>query len=147
MAQYLKMTFAVESCRMMAFPCCFIKLFNRLGSIAMNIVGLSSLRALNLSLMLFAGSIGVAGLSGCATVGKDFAASRVVELKIGETTQNQVREMFGQPWRMGMEDGRHTWTYGKYRYSLFGPAETEDLVIRFDNNGTVRSYTFNTSKK
>ncbi len=113
----------------------------------MNNVSLSSLRAVNLSLILLTGSISFAGLSGCATVGKDFAASRVVELKIGETTQNQVREMFGQPWRMGMEDGRHTWTYGKYRYSLFGPAETEDLVIRFDNTGTVRSYTFNTSKR
>ena len=97
--------------------------------------------------MLFAGSIGVAGLSGCMTAGKDFAASRVMDLKIGETTQQQVREMFGQPWRMGREDGRHTWTYGKYKYSLFAPVETEDLVIRFDNNGIVRSYTFNTSKK
>lgn len=103
------------------------------------------LKPFKLSLLLLAVTVG--GLSGCATVGKDFPASRVVELKIGETTQNEVRAMFGQPWRMGMEDGRHTWTYGKYKYSLFGPAETEDLVIRFDTNGTVRSYTFNTSKK
>lgn len=113
----------------------------------MHNTALSSVRVLNLSLILLAGSVGFGGLSGCATVGKDFPASRVMDLKIGETTQNQVREMFGQPWRMGMEDGRHTWTYGKYKYSLFAPAETEDLVIRFDNNGIVRSYTFNTSKK
>lgn len=106
-----------------------------------------SFRALKLSLLLSAGLLSVGGMQGCMTVGKDFAASRVIDLKIGETTQQQVREMFGQPWRMGREDGRHTWTYGIYKYSLFSPAETEDLVIRFDNNGIVRSYTFNTSRK
>ncbi|GAB4273702.1 MAG: hypothetical protein Kow0065_22380 [Methylomicrobium sp.] len=104
-------------------------------------------RKIRVTLLLTAVLATSSHLYGCATVGQDFAASRVVDLKIGETTQRQVREMFGPPWRMGREDGRNTWTYGKYRYYLFGPAETEDLVIRFDNNGVVRSYTFNTSKK
>ena len=85
--------------------------------------------------------------SGCASVGQDFAASRVMEIKIGETTQQEVREIFGAPWRVGIEDGKNTWTYGKYKYSLFGADETEDLVIRFDNRGIVRSYTFNTTRK
>ena len=41
----------------------------------------------------------------CATVGRDFPVERVPEIKIGETTQSQIREMFGAPWRTGIEDG------------------------------------------
>ena len=89
---------------------------------------------------------GILQINGCATIGQDFPNSRVSDIKIGQTTQQQVREMFGLPWRMGIEDGRNTWTYGRYRYSLFADDETKDLVIRFDNQGVVRSYTFNTSR-
>ncbi|OQK16470.1 hypothetical protein AU255_00755 [Methyloprofundus sedimenti] len=83
--------------------------------------------------------------TGCASVGQEFPVSRVVELKIGETTQQEVREMFGEPWRTGIEDGFVTWTYADYYYSLFSPADTQDLVIRFDKKRLVRSYTFNSS--
>ena len=94
-------------------------------------------------------SLTVAGLflmAGCATVGKDFPASQVTALQIGKTTRDEVREIFGAPWRTGIEDGRRTWTYGKYKYSLFAPARTQDLVIRFNDEGRVVSYTFNTTE-
>ncbi len=48
--------------------------------------------------------------------------------------------------RVGIEDGLRTWTYGRYRYRLFGRARTEDLVLRFDAQGVVASYTFNTTE-
>ncbi len=51
----------------------------------------------------------------------------------------------GPPWRVGVEDGRRTWTYGRDRYRRFGRARTEDLVLRFDDGGKVVSYTFNTT--
>jgi hypothetical protein len=54
--------------------------------------------------------------------------------------------MFGSPWRVGIEDGRRTWTYGKYRYRLFSETSTQDLVVRFDDKGIVVSYTFNTTE-
>lgn len=82
----------------------------------------------------------------CATVGRDFPVSRVPEIQIGKTTQDEIREMFGSPWRIGIEDGRRTWTYGKYRYRLIGEPSTEDLVIRFDERNVVVSYTFNTTE-
>ncbi|HUT23067.1 MAG TPA: outer membrane protein assembly factor BamE, partial [Sumerlaeia bacterium] len=81
--------------------------------------------------------------AGCATVGRDFPVARVSDIRMGETTQNEVRAMFGSPWRVGIEDGQRTWTYGKYRYRAFGQASTQDLVIRFDGRGVVASYTFN----
>ncbi len=94
--------------------------------------------------------LGMAGamlcLAACATVGRDFPVSRVSDIVIGETTQVQIESMFGSPWRVGIEDGLETWTYGKYRYRLFGETSTQDLVIRFNENDIVSSYTFNTTE-
>ena len=52
--------------------------------------------------------------------------------------------MFGQPWRTGIEDGLQTWSYGFYRYGV-SDTKTRDLVVRFATDGTVASYTFNSS--
>ncbi len=83
---------------------------------------------------------------GCATVGKDFPVEKVSGIQIKKTTQQEIRKVFGPPWRIGIEDGQNIWTYGKYRYKLFGEASTTDLVIRFDNNNVVESYSFNTTE-
>ena len=83
----------------------------------------------------------------CATVGHNFPAARVSDIRIGETTQDQIREMFGDPWRVGIEDGQRTWTYGKYRYRAFKEASTQDLVVRFDERNRVASYTYNTTEQ
>ena len=84
-------------------------------------------------------------LSACFTVGKSFPDYAVPDIKIGKTTESEIRKLFGSPWRTGMDDGDRTWTYGYYRYSLFKAAKTEDLVVRFDKDGVVSSYTFNTT--
>ena len=100
---------------------------------------------------LFANLLGIAAMfvlftGGCATVGRDFPVSQVSDIRIGKTTQDDIRATFGSPWRVGIEDGRRTWTYGKYCYRLFGQASTRDLVIRFDDRNVVVSYTFNTTE-
>ena len=84
-------------------------------------------------------------LSACFTVGQSFSNYAVPDIKIGKTTEAEIKTMFGPPWRTGMDDGDRTWTYGHYRYSLFGSAKTEDLVIRFGTDGVVSSYTFSTT--
>ena len=99
-----------------------------------------------LCLLMVMMTIWIVLFSGCATVGHDFPVERVSEIRMGKTTQSEVREMFGAPWRVGIEDGQRTWTYGKYRYTPFGESRTQDLVIRFDQNDVVRSYTFNTTE-
>ena len=86
-------------------------------------------------------------LSGCVTVGHEFPAGQVSSIKIGESTQNDVTNLFGTPWRTGIENGLKTWTYGDYNYSLFGNGNSEDLVIRFNKNNVVSSYTFNSTKR
>lgn len=85
------------------------------------------------------------GATGCLTVGREFPVRSVRELRIGETTRDDARRMFGEPWRTGLEDGQRTWTYGHYRYSIFGETRTRDLVLRFDEGGVVTSYSFNST--
>ena len=82
---------------------------------------------------------------GCATVGHEFPVDPVSQITIGETTRAEIEEQFGPPWRVGIEDGMRTWTYGHYRYKLFGEAKTRDLVLRFDDRGVVTSYTYNST--
>ncbi|MBU0743030.1 outer membrane protein assembly factor BamE [bacterium] len=97
---------------------------------------------------VLAGALACAWLiaAGCATVGRDFPMGHVSEIRIGETTQAEIRETFGAPWRVGEEDGKRTWTYGKYRYRLLGRPRTSDLVVRFDDGGVVASYSFSTTE-
>jgi outer membrane protein assembly factor BamE (lipoprotein component of BamABCDE complex) len=98
-------------------------------------------------LLSFFSAISLAAfLSGCFTVGHNFPVDQVAAIKIGKTTQDEVKSMFGSPWRVGMEDGQRTWTYGKYRYSAFAETSTQDLVIRFNDRGVVVSFTFNTTE-
>jgi len=84
--------------------------------------------------------------SGCARVGTDFDSAKVYEITVGKTTKEDIKTVFGRPWRIGIEDGKTTWTYGRYEYRVFGKSDTKDLVVRFDSEGIVTSYTFNTTK-
>ena len=98
---------------------------------------------------LFLCSLTLAGVflsGGCATIGHDFADREVARIQIGKTTQNDILAMFGSPWRVGVDDGKKTWTYGNYHYSLFNDAKTKDLVVRFDDKGLVTSFTYNTTE-
>lgn len=83
-------------------------------------------------------------LAGCFSAGKDFNVHMVPQIQLHTTTKAQVEQMFGAPWRTGIEDGKQTWSYGTYKYG-FSDTLSRDLVVRFDSNGTVASYTFNTN--
>ena len=90
--------------------------------------------------------VALAALSlSCATVGKNFEATKLSWLKGGETTKQQVFEQLGQPFRVGSESGELTWTYGYYEYRAFGDSNTKDLVLHFTADGKVRAFTLNTS--
>ena len=83
--------------------------------------------------------------SGCITLGKDFPEVNVSTISIGVTTKNEVRKLFGSPWLSGVQDGKPAWTYGIYDYSLFGEREAKDLVVQFDDQGKVSSFTYSTT--
>jgi outer membrane protein assembly factor BamE (lipoprotein component of BamABCDE complex) len=89
---------------------------------------------------------GLLFFSSCISLGKDFPVSHVPAIKIGQTTKSEVRKLFGSPWLSGNQDGELAWTYGNYDYSVFGEREAKDLVIQFDDNGVVTTYTFSTTE-
>ena len=85
-------------------------------------------------------------LAGCFTIGRDFDSTNVAGwIKSGDTAKPQVLEKLGNPFRVGMDAGDPTWSYGFYQYRVFGASDNKDLVIRFDAAGKVKSYTLNTT--
>lgn len=92
---------------------------------------------------VFALALAVTGTVGCATVGREFPAERVIEIRIDQTTKTDLLAHFGRPYRRGIEDGDSTWTYVYYRLQLLGgQTRARDLYIRFADE-TVNSYTYN----
>jgi outer membrane protein assembly factor BamE (lipoprotein component of BamABCDE complex) len=85
-------------------------------------------------------------VSGCATIGKDFSSENISRIETGKTTKQDIQDMFGEPWRTGVENGSKTWTYGFYKYRAIGDSSTKDLVVKFSKQGTVDSYNFNTTE-
>ena len=84
--------------------------------------------------------------SSCISLGQDFPVSHVPAINIGQTTKSEVRKLFGSPWLSGNLDGELAWTYGNYDYSVFGERKAKDLVVQFDDNGVVTTYTFSTTE-
>lgn len=83
-------------------------------------------------------------MSACATEGRDFS-SDLSWIKKGVTKQEDVRTVFGEPYRVGDTDGSPTWSYGYYRYKLIGASLTKELKIFWGPDKTVQSYSFNSS--
>jgi len=87
--------------------------------------------------------------AGCASmnVGYDFPDHQVKNIRIGETTKENIRTIFGEPWRTGLENGQETWTYGKYNYSGTRETDAKDMVVRFTEKDIVESYTFSKTNR
>ena len=94
---------------------------------------------------LLAAALVLLTFSGCMAVGENFRSDSFSWIVQNKTSKADVYKTLGEPFRMGVDAGKITWTYGYYRYSLFGSSVTKDLVIYFDPNGTVTTYSFSTS--
>jgi outer membrane protein assembly factor BamE (lipoprotein component of BamABCDE complex) len=84
-------------------------------------------------------------LTACITIGRAFPSQQIPTLAVGKTTQAEVQNLYGPPFRTGVEDGDPTWTYVNYKLRIFGQQCTQDLVVRFNADGRVKSYTYNTT--
>ena len=84
-------------------------------------------------------------LVGCMTVGQSFPVENVSKIQPGQTSRADALSLFGTPWRPGLEDGRIVWTYAQYKYDLSGQTLARDLVLRFNEDGTVASYSFSST--
>ena len=84
--------------------------------------------------------------NGCGTVGKSFNASKVETIVNGTTTQSDIKKMFGEPFKIGIQNGQPIWVYEDHHYSIIREETSKDLIIIFGPNGIVQSYQFMSSK-
>lgn len=83
--------------------------------------------------------------TGCVTLGTQYSFSGPGAIVDGKTTKADLLSRFGQPFRVGFDNGNEKWAYSYYYYSLFGGNEIEDLEVTFSPDETVSSYTYETS--
>ena len=84
--------------------------------------------------------------SGCGTVGKSFNTSKVESIANGITTRSDIKKMFGEPFKIGIQNGQPIWVYEDHRYSIIREERSKDLIIIFKPDGIVQSYQFMSSK-
>ncbi len=81
---------------------------------------------------------------GCASVGKDFDSGKVKDIKNNITTQLNIIDWFGLPFKEGNENGYTMWTYQIDKWKL-GEVESKGLVILFDDKNKVKAYRYDDS--
>jgi hypothetical protein len=77
---------------------------------------------------------------GCGTVGAEFDPAFVKNIVNDKTTQDEIRSMFGTPFRTGIENGNPIWVYEYNEYHAIGRDLSKDLIVVFDDKGVVKSY-------
>jgi hypothetical protein len=81
-------------------------------------------------------------LAGCFSAGRDFPVSPVKSIQNNVTTQREIFRYFGEPVRKGLENGYETWSYSYQYYELGQLRDSKELHIIFNDDRTVRSYSF-----
>ena len=84
--------------------------------------------------------------NGCGTVGKSFNTSKVESIVSGITTQSDIKKVFGEPFKIGIQNGKPIWVYEDHFYSIIREETSKDLIIIFNSDGIVQSYQFMSSK-
>ncbi len=82
--------------------------------------------------------------SACVTNG-DYFKSETAWIRENETKQADVKMILGAPYSVGNSQGKPTWTYGFYRYKLFSKSSQKELRFFWNPDGTVNSFSFNSS--
>ena len=84
--------------------------------------------------------------SGCGTAGKSFNTSKIGSIVNGTTTRSDIKKIFGEPFKTGIQNGQPIWVYEDHLYSIISNDSSKDLIIIFGPNGVVQSHQFMSSK-
>ena len=84
--------------------------------------------------------------NGCGTVGESFNTLKVESIVNGITTRSDIKKMFGEPFKIGIQNGQPIWVYEDHHYSIIHKEMSKDLIIIFSQDGIVQSYQFMSSK-
>ena len=80
--------------------------------------------------------------TGCASVGKDFDSKKVKDIKNNVTTQLEIIDWFGVPFKEGTKNSYTMWTYQIDKWQTLGDVESKALVILFDDKNKVKAYRY-----
>lgn len=83
-------------------------------------------------------------LSSCVTRGRDFS-SDTSWIQSQSTTRDDVKARLGAPFSVGKSTHGVSWTYGYYKHSLLGKSRNKELKFTWNDDGTVRMYSFSSS--
>jgi hypothetical protein len=86
----------------------------------------------------------VATLStGCISskFGREFPSPEPRAITAGKTDKAEIQRLFGEPYQVGIDSGDATWRwfFGQRSWST---EQTKDLSVRWNGDGTVKSYGF-----
>ena len=85
-------------------------------------------------------------LASCyGTVGKNFNSSDLKSIQNNVTSQEEIFEKLGAPFKKGIENGQVMWTYQFDQWNALGSTHSKDLVILFDKENIVKAYRYTTS--
>ena len=85
--------------------------------------------------------------TGCVSVGTSFDTTHIPDVEKGKTGQKEVKAWFGNPERLGVDDGEITWSYTYVKTGVLSGTIAKDLTLTFDKNGYVTSYSFTTTEE
>lgn len=79
---------------------------------------------------------------GCALhFGRAFPSPDAAQITVNVTDKAALERLFGDPYQVGLDNGDQTW---RWFYGERGASAevTKDFTVRFNANGTVKSYSF-----
>ena len=79
---------------------------------------------------------------GCGTVGKDFDSLNVEKIQNNVTTQLEILDWFGLPYKEGTENNYTMWTYQVDTWQAIGEGQSKGLVILFDEKNVVKAHRY-----
>ena len=97
-----------------------------------------------IGLIILVGMILLPG--GCGTAGKSFNTSKIGGIVNGTTTRSDIKKIFGEPFKTGIQNGQPIWVYEDHHYSIISNDSSKDLIIIFGPNGVVQSHQFMSSE-
>lgn len=83
---------------------------------------------------------------GCGTVGKDFDMEQAKTIENGKTTREDIALMFGEPFKVGVQNNHPIWVYEKSKWKAIGDDTSKSLIVEFDDNGVVRNHSIMTNE-
>ncbi len=64
----------------------------------------------------------------------------------GKTTREDIALMFGEPFKVGVQNSRPIWVYEQSKYQIIGEGASKSLIVEFDDNGVVRNHSIMTNE-